>query len=336
MKFTFSNFLNFYIFNLAVVFPIFFSEVVFAESSPKVFTASNSFDFGTVRQGATVNQAFTIENKGDEALKILDVQADCGCTVAEPESREIPPGGSSKINVVFDTAGFRGFKVKSIRVYNNDATNNPLSLKLKGNIQRDIEVEPARLFFGTSKKGKSLRQEVKFQKFSSDDIKINEITPSSNLIKVKRRSGGFDVELSDQIPFGVFREKIIIKTTSSETPVIHLPVFAKIRGDITAKPADVSFGLLKAPLSQDVFRQVTISNSSGQPVKVLEVESSIKGVSASIDTPTLNDKSKLTVKLESGLKGVLHGEIKIKTNHKDPEQQTLKVPFYAVVAKKGA
>ncbi len=306
------------------------------ESGPRIFVKDRTFDFGTVKQGASVTQAFSLENKGQQPLQILDVQADCGCTVAQPESKTIESKNSSKLNVVFDTSGFHGYKVKTVRVYTNDSKNSPISLSLKGNIQRDVDVKPARLYFGNVPKGGDLVKSVKFQRFSSDDISITEVVSRSEFVKVKLSDTGFDVKLSNDIPFGVFRDKILVKTNSPETPIIHLPIFARISGDITAKPADISFGLLRAPLVEEEAREIILKNGSGKELKLLSLKSDTKGILVESKADKLKDSVALVVKLKPGVEGVLHGKVTVETDHPDPQQKLLTIPVYGIVAKKGA
>lgn len=42
-------------------------------------------DFGNITQGQVVTHSFIISNNGGELLKLSNVKASCGCTVANPE-----------------------------------------------------------------------------------------------------------------------------------------------------------------------------------------------------------------------------------------------------------
>jgi len=312
-----------------------FSVVAFAQGngSPVAKTKVDSFDFGSVKQGATVTQTFSVHNKGDAPLKILDVQADCGCTVAEPESRLIDPGSSANINIVFDTTGFRGYKVKTVRIYTNDPQNNALVFSLKGNIQRDVELEPARVYFGTVRRGEPKTLQIKFQKYSTEDTEITDILGRSESLEIKRTDTGFEVMLKDTVPFGIFRDRIVVKTTSKETPIIHLPVFARVNGDIVAKPSDVSFGLIEGPLTKEVSREVELSFAGSDDLKVLDLESDTSGLVA--DMVQEEGATKVRVMLKPGVRGVFHSKVTITTNHPDPDQKVVEIPVYGIVSKKG-
>jgi len=302
--------------------------------APKAETKVESFDFGSVKQGATVTQTFSVFNKGDAPLKILDVQADCGCTVAEPESRLIDPGSSANINVIFDTTGFRGYKVKTVRIYTNDPRDNALVFSLKGNIQRDVELEPARVYFGPVRRGEPKTIQVKFQKYSTEETEITDILGRSESVEIQRTDTGFDVRLKDSVPFGVFRDRIVVKTTSKETPIIHLPVFARVNGDIVAKPSDVSFGLIEGPLVKEVSREVELSFAGSGALEVLDVKSDTRGLVAEMVEGA--GATRIRVTLKPGVRGVFHSKVTVRTNHPDEDQKVVEIPVYGIVSKKGS
>ncbi len=310
------------------------SQAQQTKGSPRAQVKVDSFDFGSVKQGATVTQTFSVFNKGNAPLKILDVQADCGCTVAEPESREIGAGSSANINVVFDTTGFRGYKVKTVRIYTNDPQDNALVFSLKGNIQRDVELDPARVYFGTIRRGQPETIEVKFNKYSTEETKITDILGRSESIEIERTDTGFLVKLKDTVPLGIFRDRIVVKTTSKETPIIHLPVFARVNGDIVAQPSDVSFGLIEGPLVKEVSRDVSLSYSGPSDLKIVDLESDTQGLVAEVVEG--EEGSKIRVKLKPGVRGVFHSKVTVETNHPDPDQKIVEIPVYGIVSKKGS
>lgn len=70
---------------------------------PELKIAQTTFKAGAVEPGATVSHDFVVENIGDQELKILQVVAGCGCSVADFD-KTIPPGvkGRVTITVTYD------------------------------------------------------------------------------------------------------------------------------------------------------------------------------------------------------------------------------------------
>lgn len=122
-----------------VTIPIF----AFAGQGPSISFDKMLYDYGKIRYGETVTEELPVTNTGDEPLIIERVQSACGCTKVSKASTEIPPGGTSKITVTFETAGLRaGKKDQAVIVHSNDPKRPVVKLTVQAEIIRDIMVEP--------------------------------------------------------------------------------------------------------------------------------------------------------------------------------------------------
>jgi len=89
-------------------------------------------DYGTIKKGSNGNCEFKFTNKGKIPLILSNVQATCGCTIAEWPKAPIMPGKSGSIKVKYNTNLVGTFN-KSIQVRSN-ATNSFVVLTIKGTI----------------------------------------------------------------------------------------------------------------------------------------------------------------------------------------------------------
>ena len=333
-------------FNLQIVFlfsffPLFLlPNLSFAEAGqPKAHAPIKEYNFGVVNQGDIVEKEFIIRNQGDAILEITKVHADCGCTVAEPESKEIEAGSSTKIKVSFNTKGFHGRKIKTVRVYTNDPLKRSLSLAMKGNIKREIEVEPARVTFKTISRSRvsETSQIVKIKISNAEEVDITDIVSRSEFVKIERISPDkLEIKLKEDVPFGIFRSNIAIQTSSKKLPVINLPIFANVSGDMFFKPTDLSFGLLEGPLKETVTKKALLVNNSAEPITIDSARPESKKVSVSFTEKKDKGGYELEVTLLKGLYGTLHSKIVVTTNHPDPEQREIVLPVYGIISEKGA
>ena len=116
------------------------------QNGPRITFDKQTHDYGKVRYGDKVVEEFPFTNTGDETLVIDRLRASCGCTKAIKGSREIPPGGSSKIVAEFDTTDLRsGLKQKSIFVHCNDPKNTVVKLSLTADVVRELNLNPPSL-----------------------------------------------------------------------------------------------------------------------------------------------------------------------------------------------
>lgn len=92
----------------------------------------NSLELGTLSVGEEKTVSFTLRNKGDRPLIILDVVTSCGCTAAKFEKAPIKSGKETAITVTY-TAEEVGMFNKSITVYTN-TDDSPIKLRIKGEV----------------------------------------------------------------------------------------------------------------------------------------------------------------------------------------------------------
>lgn len=106
-------------------------------ADPQLEVVEPVFDFGTIAQGERVEHQFTLINKGDETLKIRKVKTNCGCTVPTDYPRQISPGGSAELRVIFDSQRKMGCQSRKIYIYSNDTTRDRYVIKMLGTVETD-------------------------------------------------------------------------------------------------------------------------------------------------------------------------------------------------------
>jgi hypothetical protein len=116
------------------------SKVAASQKGPKIVFKETVHDFGKVPRGPSLQYNFKFTNKGSGILKIEKVQPTCGCTGATVgEKTEYEKGESGEIKVEFQTQGREGPQEKSIIIETNDKDNATVTLKVKCDIDKNLE-----------------------------------------------------------------------------------------------------------------------------------------------------------------------------------------------------
>ena len=107
---------------------------VFAQVAKPLQFREESFDFGPVKEnGGSVMHEFLFTNNSGRHLKILTVQASCGCTTPAWTKEPIGPGKTGFIQASYDPKGRPGYFNKSLTV-TTDFDSNPIVLQIKGQV----------------------------------------------------------------------------------------------------------------------------------------------------------------------------------------------------------
>ena len=81
----------------------------------------SEFNFGKIPQGKPVTHIFEITNTGKDSLKIVNVQASCGCTTPEWErDKPLAAGSTAKITVGYNAAAEGPFTKAITITYNGN------------------------------------------------------------------------------------------------------------------------------------------------------------------------------------------------------------------------
>jgi uncharacterized protein DUF1573/flagellar associated PapD-like protein len=300
---------------------------------PKAVIEKPLFDFGTALEGTMVRHTWKITNAGQSRLVIRGVKTSCGCTAAAPAKTNLAPGESTEISAGFDTRFQKGHQIRTITAYTNDPDSAASIMTIQGVVKQQVSATPAQVAFGDVRKGTELTKEVVISDLTTQgNFSVGTISNSNPAIKVARekRPDGkpgalLRITLTKDMPAGPFDDTVTVVTT--RIPV-QIDVFGKVTGDLSVDPAQVSFGTVAH--GGEAIRFVKLTSQSAKPVKVLGITSDVVAVSASAEPVTAGKEYKITVQLHRGTPdGQIHGQLQIKTD--DPEQETLKVPFYGIV-----
>jgi hypothetical protein len=108
------------------------TPVVAAPAVETLVLKEAEFNFGKIPQGKPVTHVFEITNTGKDSLKIVNVQASCGCTTPEwDRDKAIAPGKSTKITVGYNAAAEGSFTKPVTITYNGTQTKQ---LLIKGEV----------------------------------------------------------------------------------------------------------------------------------------------------------------------------------------------------------
>ena len=92
------------------------------------------YDFGKIPQGKPVHHIFMVTNTGKTAMKLVNVQASCGCTTPEwDKENPIPAGEDGKITVGYNAASEGAFTKQITITYNETLTRQ---ITIKGEVWR--------------------------------------------------------------------------------------------------------------------------------------------------------------------------------------------------------
>jgi hypothetical protein len=119
---------------LSALYLIVISFSVIAQQAKQLQFKEETHDFGTIAEDkGPATYEFVFTNMSNRPVKILNVQASCGCTTPGWSKEPIPAGKTGYIQASYDPKGRPGYFNKSLTV-TTDLEANPIILQIKGQV----------------------------------------------------------------------------------------------------------------------------------------------------------------------------------------------------------
>lgn len=159
-----------------------------ALAQPKIkVEEGTTLDFGDVYTGLKAEKVLTIRNIGKDTLRISEVKAQCGCTAAmmKDEDKMIPPSGSGKLSISFNTQNYGGQKVtKQVYITSNDTSNARVTVSFNVNVVSALDLNPKFFSFDNAKLDTTITKTITITNPSKEAVKIISINTTFDQIKL--------------------------------------------------------------------------------------------------------------------------------------------------------
>lgn len=342
----------------------------FAQQAKPVLFREEVFDFGSVKEdGGPVVHEFVFTNASNRSVKILTVQASCGCTTPAWSKEPVAPGKTGFIQASYNPKGRPGYFNKTLTV-TTDFEPTPIVLQIKGNVstagvgsEADFKVGKGnwKLKTGSFNMGKVyLKDEptirdfqflntgtkpVKFEKVIGPAYIKAEVIPET---VAPGERGHIKViyygKLKNQ--YGFRSDNIEIHTNDADLPIKSFTVYAtledyfgELRPDDLAKAprlrlaaSSMDFGRVKEDAL--VVREVSVSNAGQQELQIKSVQGNCSCIATSVSKASLKpgESAMINVTFDAAdRKGTQQKAVTIYSN--DPRQPVQRFTFTAYVEK---
>jgi hypothetical protein len=139
---------------------------------------------------------FKYQNTGSQPVRFKSVHTSCGCTAAQSQKDEVPPGEKGEITATFKIGDRTGTQVKSVTVQTDDPVNATTILTLKAVIPQQLEINPTFVFWGQGEALKPKSIVVRASKdFPVKQLKVTSSSPDFQTKVEKTDNGRFKIDI---------------------------------------------------------------------------------------------------------------------------------------------
>ena len=243
---------------------------------PRISLDHEKVDVGILERGVVKEVPFIITNKGDQPLKINDIDLSCGCLTFNISNATITPESKSLLMVKIATSILIGQFEKEIYLKTNDPSAPTKTLQVAGFSRGTVHADPSVFSFGTINGAKAETRDIRLYDMADFGLRIKGIETSSPLLQTatsplepSKEKGMFEgkkgflirVTVPPRYPLGELNEYIVVQTNLDNGPNLKIPVRGEVLGDITWQPSKLSLALVDQQTGRK--RRIMIKSASG-------------------------------------------------------------------------
>jgi len=202
-----------------------------AAHPPNLVVEPEVLDLGPATRGQILQGHFRLMNVGRQAVRITGFQAGCGCTDVSAFPEQIPPGGSTRVEIAVNTSMFgEGSVTETIRVSSNDRLHPTATLTVAAKVASEFQVSESLLDFdGDTANATAASQSLTIRVAQASDLAVLSVAPSEDFVKARLdRLSPSEYRITASIvrpeSRGTHYAVLNVSTSSKFMPVIRVPV----------------------------------------------------------------------------------------------------------------
>ena len=159
---------------------------------------------------------FKYQNSGSKPVRFKSVRTSCGCTAAQSQKEEVPPGEKGEITATFNIGERTGTQVKTVTVETDDPEHATTVLTLKAVIPQQLEITPTFVFWGQGEAPKPKTIVVRAAKdFPVKHLKVTSSSPDFQAKVEETGNGQFKIDVQPQDTKRPIASTLTIQTEDS-------------------------------------------------------------------------------------------------------------------------
>jgi hypothetical protein len=155
----------------------------------RISFSERHFDFGFLPKGVHALHTYKIENKGKDTLRIIKVSPTCGCTSSPLDKSNIEPGGSSRLEMFFNSAKYTGRVAKKISILSNDPSDPYTDISFSSIVDKEhpfVKASPALIKGDKESRGRTgVTHMVELTSTAPDPLKLKIVSSSEPYLEAK-------------------------------------------------------------------------------------------------------------------------------------------------------
>ena len=301
-------------------------------SAPAIHFTSTVYDFGKVNEDAEVDCYFQFTNEGTGILEVTDVSPSCGCMKTIGWDPQTKPGQTGIIAIRYNSEHYIGDFAKSVWVDCNDTNQPKITLEIKGNVWRAIELKPPSAVLNLCTEVPSTTTTVRLISHLDEPLFLSEPKVSGATVSVQLQTNQpgkeYQLIVGSPLPMPARSQQGLITLKSSRTnePLVQIRTYVNVSPVLMAIPMQIKLPPL--PLTSAYTNKFWVRNNGTNELVLSDPLVNADGVHVEIK-PDPNSSTPLSVitVFPAGFDLPPGSDLQLRLKSNDPLFPSLTVPI---------
>lgn len=213
---------------------VFFGLIPALHAAPKLAVIPETYDFGEIPSGESVQATFTLRNGGDETLHIAYVRTSCGCTTTALEKRDLAPGEETPLVATLSLKNRSGPQNKRLTIGSNDPDHPDIQAIVQGTAVRFITISPSLIYLFSAPQGQTITRNVEILSETQTPFQILSVEASHpdlavGITPISTNAYRLSLTLPNTWPAGRINESLRIHTDHPNAPLLTCEITGTIQ-----------------------------------------------------------------------------------------------------------
>jgi hypothetical protein len=299
---------------------------------PAIRFTSTVYDFGKVIEDAEVDCYFQFANEGTGLLEITGVSPSCGCMKTIGWDRHTKPGQTGIIAIRYNSEHYIGDFAKSVWVTCNDTNQPKITLEIKGNVWRPIELRPPSAVLNLCAEVPATSTTVRLishldEPLCLSDPQVSDV-PVSAQLQTNQPGKEYQLVVSSPRPMPTSSQQGLITLKSSYTnkPLVQVRTYVNVLPVLMAIPMQIKLPPL--PLTNPYTNKFWVRNNGTNDLVLSDPQVNADGVQVEIkpDPSSSTPLSVISV-FPAGFDVPAGRDLELRLKSNDPLFPSLTVPI---------
>ncbi len=299
---------------------------------PQMFMQPSKFDCGRVYAGSQAAYRFSLENRGDGDLEILDVKTGCACSTPTLGERRIHPQQATTLEGFVDAGPTTGRRTVQLTVFGTD----PERPQIQADVTLDVVALPIRLSESKVVMSTSRRTERAMFALAVDctepdaPIRVARVEASADWLTAELSADARQIVLrAEPLESGQSRTATLTLHTAEPEAVLKIPVEVQFINLVECRPTELYLDRASAR-GQTIRRVIELRPRSD--VTLVNVTAELRGVAGAVKCVRRVEAQglwevELEFTLPTGQTSMTVGGVEIRGTL-DGDAEKLEVPVY--------